>query len=66
MSPVAGASVNVSVVPLTLYAVVGSCTTPLILAITPAVVAAAPSVKAVVLSSPSNVSLAYQVQIRRQ
>ena len=32
-SPTAGASVNVNVVPLTEYAVVGICTTPLILTI---------------------------------
>ena len=38
LSPVAGASVNVKVVPDTAYAVVGSCTTPLILTIHEAVV----------------------------
>jgi hypothetical protein len=38
VSPLSGASVNVSVVPLTPYAVVGSCTTPLILTIQLAVV----------------------------
>ena len=40
-SPLAGASVNVNVVPLTAYAVVGVCTVPLMLTITLAVVALA-------------------------
>ena len=51
-SPLAGASVNVSVVPETAYAVVGVCTVPLILTITLAALALAPRVNATVLLSP--------------
>ena len=53
-SPISGASVNVSVVSLTEYAVVGICCTPLILTIVPAVVALPLKVYTVWLPVPLN------------
>ena len=52
-----GAAVNVNVVPLTAYAVVGSCLTFSTKTATPLVVAALDNVKATVLPSQLNVSL---------
>ena len=56
MSPLAGASVNVIVVPLTEYANDGICKTPLILTIVPADVDVPPRVKSTVDPSPLNCS----------
>ncbi len=56
LSPAAGASVKVSVVVLTLYAVPPSCNTPLTSTINPSVVDDADSVNATVDPSPSKLS----------
>ena len=55
--PLGGAAVNVNVVPLTEYAVVGICLTFSTKTAIPFVVAALDNVKAVVLALPLNVSL---------
>ena len=62
-SATAGASVNVNVVPLTLYAVVGICTTPLILTIQLLVVWLELNVNTVALPLPVNWSSAITVNV---
>ena len=58
VSPDAGASVKVKVVPDTAYAVVGTCTTPFSITIVAAVVDVLDIVNAVSVSSPANESAA--------
>ena len=61
VSPAAGASVNVNVVELTAYAVVGNCTTPFIDTMHDAVVCASDSVNATVELSPEKFCVAITV-----
>ena len=61
-SPAAGASVNVNVVLLTAYAVVGNCTTPLIDIKQDAVVCESDSVNATVELSPEKFCVAITVK----